>query len=163
MIDNEFVAACRDGEIGLVKEKLASGVDPNVTNVAGATGLELSSRNEEQAIVSYLIEQGASPNRERGAPTHTTALIHAATKGNERIVSILCDAGADVNAVDDGYQQTALMWACAYGRSEEVVRVLLKNGADPNLTDEFGNTALALSQHFGFEEIAALVRDAMQK
>lgn len=161
MANNDFVAACRDGEIELVKAMLAAGVDPNVTNVAEATGLELACSSEERAIVSYLLEQGASPNRKEGTPKHTTALIHAATKGNEVIVRILCEAGADLNAVDDGYQQTALMWACAYGRSEEVVRVLLEKGADPNLKDEFGNTALTLSEYFGFESISHLVRGAM--
>lgn len=158
--NNEFVAACRDGNLEEVKALIASGEDPNCTNSAGATGLELACSRGQKEIAIYLLQLGASPNRIADNNPHTTALIHAATKGFDELVDLLCKHNADVNAIDDGNGQSALMWASAYGRSNRVVEILLSNGADTELKDVYGNTAIQLATHFGFTEIADLIESA---
>lgn len=157
--NNEFVAYARDGKMDEIERMIAQGVDPDTTNVAGATALELAALGGHKKIVRYLLSVGASPNPSDLEKPHSTALIRAATNGDTEIVRELLSYGANPNVVDDGYQQTALMWASAYGESIEVVRTLLEYGADSTIKDINGNTALALAEGSGFKEIATLLRN----
>lgn len=76
-------------------------------------------------VVVYLLNKGLDPNT--AARNGYTALIVAASRGNEQIVDLLLARGADVNkATDNGW--TALMEA-ALGDQDKIVRTLLEAGA----------------------------------
>ncbi len=156
--NNTFVAFARDGNLEGIKNLVSQGIDPNTTNVAGASAIELASNNGHREVVSFLLSQGASPDSTTSNP-HSSALIYAATNGDLELVQLLVSYGANVNLVDDAYKQTALIWACAYGKSVDVVKTLLDAGADASIRDAYGNTALVLAEHFGFDEITRVLRE----
>tara|TARA_R110002049_G_scaffold18352_1_gene70315 strand:+ start:513 stop:1007 length:495 start_codon:yes stop_codon:yes gene_type:complete len=155
--NNTFVAFARDGNLEGIKHLVSEGVDPDTTNVAGASAIELASQNGHGEIVSFLLSQGASPDPTTTTKPHSSALIYASTNGDLEIVQQLILHGANVNLIDDAYEQTALIWACAYGKSVEVVKTLLDAGADASIKDVNGNTALVLSEYFGFDEITSIL------
>lgn len=156
--NNTFVAFARDGDLEGIKTLVSQGIDPNITNTAGASAVELASLRRYSEIVSFLLSEGASPDPITTKRPHSSALIYAATNGDLDIVQLLLSHGADVNLIDDGYGQTALIWACAYGKSVDVVTALLDAGADASIKDVYGNTALVLAEHFGYKEIAEILR-----
>lgn len=156
--NNTFVAFARDGNLEGIKNLVSQGIDPNTTNVAGASAIELASNYGHREVVSFLLSQGASPDPTTTNP-HSSALIYAATNGDLELVQLLVSYGANVNLVDDAYKQTALIWACAYGKSVDVVKTLLDAGADASIRDANGNTALVLAEHFGFDEITRVLRE----
>ena len=68
--------------------------------------------------------------------TGWTALLRAASKGQEAIVRLLVEEGADIEARSSN-GSTALMCA-AEGTYESVVELLLNSGANVHAEDEFG-------------------------
>ncbi|CAN0491517.1 unnamed protein product [Laminaria digitata] len=116
-------------------------------------------------MVSFLLEQGADPDRPVtkevevpcviGATTPGERALHiAARSGNVDIVRLLLKRSrADPNATDnDGY--TPLLATCASPYvSVEVVPLLLEAGADPALADEKGFIPLHTVATKGFMDL----------
>lgn len=76
--------------------------------------------------------------------TGKTALILAATYGNQNCLKLLMVAGAHIDH-QDYHGSTALMFASNYGQYE-VVKALLKQGANPNIEDCNGISAIYLAR-----------------
>uniref|UniRef100_A0A1I8J237 ANK_REP_REGION domain-containing protein n=1 Tax=Macrostomum lignano TaxID=282301 RepID=A0A1I8J237_9PLAT len=82
------------------------------------------------------------------ASTASLSCLHvAAGSGNPDAVSVLIDAGASVN-FQDIYGSTPLMAVAveAPAQASEVGSILLRRGADWSLKNEYGRTALELTQ-----------------
>ncbi len=91
------------------------------------------------------------------------SVIPASERGHVEYVRRVVKTGIDVNHVNDlGW--TALLEAVILGKGTEawqqIVRVLLAAGADPSLADRDGVTPLQHAQKRGYDEIAAILREA---
>lgn len=116
----------------------------------GETPLGLAARLGQRAMVTFLLEAGAS------ASTSPSPLPGAAQRGDVTIVRRLLAAGADPNAFGPhGY--TALHAACIPGKLS-VVQLLLSRGARLDLRDrEHDGTPLGWAKHFHHARVAQLL------
>lgn len=114
---------------------------------------EVNRGPRNNAVVFALLDRGADPNisDSRGA----TAIMTAATVGNEAVAKALLDKGADVNAEDtDG--ETALILVAKHGNGA-IVRLLVENGADVNARNTAGASALKIATDNGRTDIVKLL------
>lgn len=141
-----FVMAALNGDVEMVRTKLASGADVNARTQAGSASLEsgatplmVAAARGNAEIVALLIGAKARVNIRR-TKYGETALILAAQEGHLGIVRDLLNAKANVNAkAMAGY--TALM-AASHSLHLEIVQTLIAAGADVNAKTTDGNVAL---------------------
>jgi ankyrin repeat protein len=124
-----FFAACRAGDIGALRDLLAT--HPELTrerDAAGNTGLHLAVAHVD--CVRLLLEHGADPNaRESG--DNATPLHFAAANGHLDSLRALLDAGGDVQGSGDLHHGGVIGWAIGDGRNvhADVVSLLIEHGA----------------------------------
>jgi ankyrin repeat protein len=141
---NNFMEACRSGNLEQVKKLVEGGLDVNVRrHKGGRTGLMLAAQKNRVDVVKFLLDKGADPNIQGGG-SGKTALIRAAERGNYDIFRALTDHGADLNFQARSNRKNALMKASEAG-FVDVVKLLIEHGADVNLTDSSARTALSLA------------------
>jgi ankyrin repeat protein len=120
-------------DVGTVKALLDGGVDPNRRNTNGNSPLERFNGTPE--LVQVFIEHGADVNS-HDPNQGLTPLHYAAMLGNVASAKLLLARGAKVDSrAKDG--RTPLHVAVGR-RYEEVASLLLENGADPNVLDNQG-------------------------
>ena len=117
-----------EGNVGMVRRLVESGMDLEARNSACRTPLQVAAAADSAVMVNMLIESGADIfSRDNGG---RKSLHIAAEAGNADVVALLIEAGIDPDASDDG-GHTPLFGATNSGNAD-VVRVLLDAGADPN-------------------------------
>lgn len=141
---NNFMEACRSGNLEQVKKLIEGGLDVNVRrHKGGRTGLMLAAQKNRVDVVKFLLDKGADPNIQGGG-SGKTALIRAAERGNYEIVRSLTDHGADLDFQARSNRKNALMKASEAG-FVDIVKLLVERRADVNLTDSSARTALSLA------------------
>ncbi|EGD81215.1 hypothetical protein PTSG_13160 [Salpingoeca rosetta] len=154
-----LIHACKQGDLDLVKRLLLEGdpdkggAKPNVNEERdekfGASGLHWTSAFGHEAVVRYLVEQGADVNRaanEGAIPLHIVS-----QEGYEAVVRYLVEQGADVHqAMNDG--RTPL-WTASFNGHEAVVRYLAEQGADVHQAKNDGRTPLWTASFNGHEAV----------
>jgi len=105
--------------------------------------LIIACENEYDAVVKFLIEQGADINIEGKYDKYysKTPLSVACERGNENTVKYLVEHGANVNVElkSKNFIETPLSIACKNG-NEFIVKYLIENGADINAElQDYGN------------------------
>ncbi len=114
------------------------------------TPLMLAARFNEEDVVEFLAERGAS--LEMQDYIGYTALHHAAMGGKIRNILRLIELGASVSN-EDYYETSALFLAAENGHTE-AVRLLLEHGADANKVDhDDGKTPLMIAAEKGHLQI----------
>lgn len=103
--DSAIMAASLTGHLDLVKKLRARGAE---INNSGWTPLIYAATGGQDAIVEYLLAEGASINAV--SPNGTSALMMAVREGKGSTVTLLIAKGADVNHRNQG-GATALGWA----------------------------------------------------
>jgi ankyrin repeat protein len=86
--------AVRRGDIEIVRDLLARGVDPNARDRYGQTGVMLAAHGGQLAIARLLIEQGVDLNST--AKYGLSAVMLAVVAGHEEIALALARADADL-------------------------------------------------------------------
>ena len=141
---DNFMEACRSGDIEQVKKLVAGGLDVNVRrHKGGRTGLMLAAQKNRIDVVKFLLDNGANA-KYQGGGSGKTALIRAAERGNFEVVRALTDHGEDLDFQARSNRKNALMKA-SEGGFLDVVKLLIERGADVNSTDSSARTALSLA------------------
>lgn len=131
-----------------IKDALANGADPNTSNVAGWTPLQMSAAHGFVNIVATLLGNGAATEMKN--KFGQTALLAGALYGNLDTCGLLLASGADVMATDcDG--NTALHLA-AMTNHKKLYQFLLGQGADDRVKNNKDKTPRQLLE--GFSEFA---------
>ncbi len=151
----ELIWALRMGHEAVARLLIEKGVDVDVRDGSGSTGLILASQGGHEAVARLLIDKGAEVNARNDFGA--TALIWALRNGHEAVARLLIDKGADVEA-RDGSGSTGLIWA-SQGGHEAVARLLIEKGVDVDVRDGSGSTGLILASQGGHEAVARLLID----
>lgn len=112
-----FLAACGNNDVEECRRLLKTGVDINVVNVDGMTGLHQACIDDNLEMVHFLIENGAdidACDNDGWTPLHATASC-----GHLAIAHILLDAGADPTIVNNDGEL-----ACDIADTEEVEELI---------------------------------------
>ena len=88
-LNNEFVSACRLGNLDLIKKHVDMGHDVNNKNEDGKTGLMTATLHEQLHVVSYLIQQRATDVSIIGGHYDGWNALHYAARYNTKDVDIL--------------------------------------------------------------------------
>ena len=105
-----------------------------------------AAREGDLATVKKLLKEGGDVNAALG--DGTTALHHAAIRGDADMVSVLLYAGANVRATTRLGGYTPLHLASQRGH-EQVIELLVKAGANPNQPTATGTTPLMFASASG--------------
>jgi ankyrin repeat protein len=116
-------------------------------NDLGMQLLKAALENDIQQV-NALLAQGANVNLQGN--WGFTALLYAASRGNQEIVKKLIDSNADLNK-NDLDRDTALMYA-ARGKHPEIITMLIDAKADISCKNNIGNTAIIIAAINGYEE-----------
>ena len=175
-----FVGVMRDNA-GYVTGAVRRGVDPNVRDANGQTGLVIAMREENLKVAEALLASpaidvdaanaaGETPLMlaaikgrlewcrrllDRGAKVERpgwTPLHYAASGPEPKVLALLLDRGARIEA-ESPNRSTPLMMAARYG-TEDSVKLLLDRGADVARRNDRGLAAADFAREAGREALA---------
>ena len=146
-----FFRAAQLDNVSGVKKVLARGLNPNVRDPNGETGLIVAMRYEAVKVGTLLMDQPGI-DLEAKAPNGNTALMMAAFRQNKAVVLDMIKRGAQVN--QKGW--TALHYAAAAG-SVEITSILLEQHAYIDAESPSGMTPLMMAAREGQEQVVELL------
>ena len=166
---SEFVEACENGKVEVVKKSIAEGVDVNCVNWLHETGLMVAMRkshpylDKERMNVVKILLACAEINTDiiKCSPRETALSIAITSENSEAVRNILSRNEIKLDFTDD-QGRTYLYQAC-YVKNAEYVRLVL---AHPRCTMDIvtkknskGKTAEMFASAMGYDECARLIRD----
>lgn len=171
-----LLEAAGKGDTNGVKSLLEQGVNVNLKGSDGRTPISEAAYAGHAETAKLLLEHGADPSAKKAdgesAITlavgrkdvsdlfkNVSALVDAASKGDNKTVKELIDKGIPVNALDQ-YGHTALTEAAWNGRIE-TVKLLLEKGADPNIKKSDGSTPVQLAMGQKHQDIVDLLNQSI--
>ena len=124
-----LVRAVLDGDASAMRDLLASGADPDLSNAARYGPLAIAARLDQAPLVRLLLDAGANPDIGDVARDEASPLHQSARGGSLEPARLLLAAGADPNKLNArGF--TALHLAALYDRAA-LAAALLDAGTDP--------------------------------
>lgn len=126
--------AAGKGDVEMVRELLAEGVDVNQLDTMVGTPLTKAAMAGEAEVVRVLIEAGADTDLQGGMIGLTP--LQAAVNSSPEVTRILLDAGADISVRD--MSDNTLLHGAAEGGNIEIVKLLLEFGADVSAMNDGG-------------------------
>lgn len=135
---DEFMSLIQVGELEPIKDALDKGVNININNAEGQTGLVVAILHGKEDVVSLLLDRGTKPDT-LGLKGES-ALSVASRRGYVDIVFLLLLHNANPN-IGRNTGKTPLCEAAVSG-CLSILGVLLKHGAEPNARCSTGDTAL---------------------
>lgn len=142
---DKLLDAAEHGDIELVKELLAKGVDVNYSGDWWATAFYMAIYNSHLELAKYLRARGAKIGNleaEYNDPADTQ-LLNNIYKGNNEVVEYLISLGVNVNTVDNYLINPLLI--SINKRNYYITELLLKAGANPFEVNYSGYSALHLA------------------
>jgi hypothetical protein len=128
------------GNIGLVINLLAMGVNIEAVNDAGNTSLVCAAKTGNMELVCALLEKGANVDAVNNAGD--TALLSVTQHVHSvQTVQLLIRKGANIHGMDNS-GDTALLLAARHMQNVDTVELLLREGLDIEATNSAGNTPL---------------------
>lgn len=186
---DDFFAAVRQDNAGVVADLLKRGFDPNTVSPKGEYGLILALREPSFKVVDALLESPLTQIDVRTAQDESplmlaalkgyldicqklvdkdadvnkpgwTPLHYAATGGHVAIVRLLLDNNAYIDAASPN-GSTPLMMAAMYG-TVDAVKLLVESGADPTLKNDLGLTAIDFARQVQRDDMVAVIARAIR-
>jgi ankyrin repeat protein len=162
-LDRQLIAAAYANDVAETERLIEAGADVNAKDetVQSAYLIATSEVGDDPRLLELTLANGADV---RSLDSYDgTGLIRAADRGYTTIVARLLETDVDVDHVNRlGW--TALLEAIILGDGDaahvEVVRQLVEAGADVNLADGQGVTPLGHAEQRGYDEMAAILREA---
>lgn len=171
-------AAAVGGDVSIVKKLLSLKVDHSVETGERHcdeqlgwyflnTPMHLAASNENAAVVSCLLDHGASPYEcwEDGR----TPIFYAAAYGHHDVIRVLCDFGVDPNARESRHEYgyfidyTPLHYAARNGHVD-AVKTLLDMGAEPRIVDSHSKqTAAQAAKAAGHNDVVRILQAAKKR
>lgn len=150
--NEDFFRAVAVDNAGGVRSALQRGLDPNVLDEKGQTGLFIAVRDENWRVVEVLL---GHPELKPDLPNASdeTPLMMAALRGHLEWTRKLLDRGAQVNR--PGW--SPLHYA-ATGPETAIVEMLLARGAQIESASPNGSTPLMMAARYGAESSALLLQ-----
>ena len=165
--------AAVNGNVGMIRDLLDAGADPNAVLPEGETVLMTAARTGSAKSVELLLDRGADVDA-RDRWYGESALMWAAAQNHADAVGILITRGARVDSRSSLQKitnrragqnilslgdWTPLMYA-ARENAIDAGRILVKSGAGLNLVDPDGATALVIAIINAHYEFASMLVDA---
>jgi ankyrin repeat protein len=147
----DFFRAAQLDNAAAIRKILARGLNPNVREPGGESGLIVAMRYEANQVATLLMDQPGI-DLEAKAPNGNTALMMAAFRQNKPMVLDMIKRGAQVN--QKGW--AALHYAAAAG-STEITTILLDHHAYIDAESPSGMTPLMIAAREGHEPVVALL------
>jgi ankyrin repeat protein len=162
-LDRQLIAAAYANDVAEAERLIEAGANVNAKDetVQSAYLIATSEVGDDPRLLELTLANGADV---RSLDSYDgTGLIRAADRGYTTIVARLLETDVDVDHVNRlGW--TALLEAIILGDGDaahvEVVRQLVEAGADVNLADGQGVTPLGHAEQRGYDEMAAILREA---
>ena len=156
--------AAECGDVDMIRLLLEKGADINAQRKSGRVPLASAVVFGHGNAVRYLLSKGAKTN------LGNMGLERAVFQGNVEIVKALLEAGTEVKKSGNqvftglGGPEPILVLACfSYNADPQIVKMLLDRGADPAAKSQQGRTPLELARERGYEEVARLLVQAIDK
>jgi tetratricopeptide (TPR) repeat protein len=137
VIGSGLMIGAWEGNVPMMELFHSRGADINKANHLGEQALQHAAWRGKLAAVRWLVERGASLNRQG---REWSALHYAVFAGHADVVAYLLSRGAEINALSTN-GSTPLMMAAREGR-DEIARSLLRAGADRDIVNENGENAM---------------------
>ncbi len=153
---DDFGRAARTGDVELIHECLAVGLEIDGRDSHGYTPLMLAARQHKRAAINVLLEAGADPSLH--SPNGLSPVLLASS--SSIALRPFAEFGVDFNVAGSSNGTTPLMYASKHG-FVDVARFLLSTGVDPLIEDRASLTAIDHAFANGHRRIAHLLRDAM--
>lgn len=128
-LDSDLFTSIASGNERLVRAVLERGAHADIHNSVHQTPLIRAVALRRLAIVSALLDNGASVNLTDEFLSHDSPLHWATARGDRQVIQLLLGRGAVVNA-QNRMKQAPL----DYATDHEVAEILLRSGADANGT-----------------------------
>ena len=162
-LDRQLIAAAYANDVEEAARLIEAGADVNAKDesVQSAYLIATSEVGDDLRLLELTLAKGADV---RSLDSYDgTGLIRAADRGYAAIVARLLQTDIDLDHVNRlGW--TALLEAIILGTGDAehvaVVRQLVQAGADVNLADGQGVTPLAHAEDAGYDDMAAILREA---
>ena len=139
--DSPVADAAMRGDIGTVRELLATGADVNAAQGDGMTALHWAAERGDAELAQMLLYGGTAVEPVTRIGGYTPLHVAART-GSEAVALLLLAAGADASLAAPGTGAAPLHLAAAAG-SAPIVTALLERGADPDAREAgWGQTPL---------------------
>ncbi|CAK4630465.1 unnamed protein product [Aphanomyces euteiches] len=143
--------ACERSHVGIVRDLLAFGLDPNTVMENGVTPLYLACQMGHKDIVQVLCGHGANPNFRR-AHGGVSCLYIAAQEGKLDVVALLLQCGVDAHATMDD-QSAALHIAVRMGHLDIVQLLHMTAQCNLNMQTRSGLSPLFIACEEGHNAI----------
>ena len=141
-----LMLASRTGNVDAINVLLATGADPNITDVDGYTCFhDAVDAGCNKETLTAIMNHGT--NIHAANKKGVTPLMAAVWKGNVDAIKVLLNAGADLKDCD-----TCLHRAIRSRCSKEILQRVISHGADVNAKNEHGVAALRLTCQTGNED-----------
>lgn len=152
---NELWWAANEGSLDTVRDLLAQGGNPGISDFDGETPLHAAARWDHAEVLAELLAHGADPNT---TALYETTPLHLAVRDQRTACTrLLLAHGADVNAVD-AFDHTPLHDA-ALRNDTLTARLLLDAGAEVESPTSVGLNPLQLAQQVHDEAMQELLTE----
>ncbi|WP_235830838.1 ankyrin repeat domain-containing protein [Arthrobacter cheniae] len=165
MLNRNLIGAAWDNDVAEARRLIDAGADANYEDETQQSAFLIAASEGYLELLDLTLGNGADVHARDSY--NGTALIRAAERGHADVVRRLLETDVDVNHVNNpGW--TALHEAIIFGdgspRYVETVRLLVDGGADVRLPSQRdGVTPLQHATSLGFQEIAAILRNATEQ